>query len=143
MLQEETSIPGSDLNLVYLSSRAAGYKPVLKVTMTQTSIPFNLMKVSHSVQQVVLDFKPSNADLCCGFYVDRFTSWLQWWGGSSRNGSLLNPICPTPSSGTRRTPMDRECTGYQRQWVSLRGLKVSTLQHIQFDNIYVNIDDYI
>lgn len=45
MLQEETSIPGSDLNLVYLSSRAAGYKPILKVTMTQSSIPFNLMKV--------------------------------------------------------------------------------------------------
>uniref|UniRef100_A0A3Q3G231 Teneurin transmembrane protein 3 n=1 Tax=Labrus bergylta TaxID=56723 RepID=A0A3Q3G231_9LABR len=45
VLQEKTSIPGSDLHLIYLSSRAAGYKPVLKVTMTQTSIPFNLMKV--------------------------------------------------------------------------------------------------
>ncbi|KAI3352309.1 hypothetical protein L3Q82_005172 [Scortum barcoo] len=46
VLQEETSIPGSDLNLIYLSSRTVGYKPVLKVTMTQSSIPFNLMKDS-------------------------------------------------------------------------------------------------
>lgn len=48
VLQEETSIPGSDLNLLYLGSRAAGYKPVLKVTMTQASVPFNLMKVGIS-----------------------------------------------------------------------------------------------
>lgn len=29
----------------YLSSRSAGYKSVLKVTLTHSTIPFNLMKV--------------------------------------------------------------------------------------------------
>ncbi|XP_028815540.1 teneurin-3 isoform X2 [Denticeps clupeoides] len=45
VLHEQTAIPGSDLNLVYLSSRASGYKPVLKVIMTQTGVPFGLSKV--------------------------------------------------------------------------------------------------
>lgn len=45
VLQEEVLIPGSDLKMTYLSSRASGYKPVLKVAMTQSSVPFNLMKV--------------------------------------------------------------------------------------------------
>ncbi|XP_030624718.1 teneurin-3 isoform X2 [Chanos chanos] len=45
VLHEQTAIPGSDLNLVYLSSRASAYKPVLKVIMTQASVPFGLSKV--------------------------------------------------------------------------------------------------
>lgn len=62
VLQEETSIPGSDLNLIYLSSRAAGYKPVLKVTMTQSSIPFNLMKVRYIIQ-CFIKFPQSHSDV--------------------------------------------------------------------------------
>lgn len=45
VLHEQTAVPGSDVNLVYLSSRAFSYKPVLKVIMTQTLLPFGLVKV--------------------------------------------------------------------------------------------------
>ncbi|XP_076877219.1 teneurin-3 isoform X2 [Brachyhypopomus gauderio] len=45
VLHEQTAIPGSDLNLVYLSSRALAYKPVLKVVMTQAVVPLGLAKV--------------------------------------------------------------------------------------------------
>uniref|UniRef100_A0A4W4EMW3 Teneurin transmembrane protein 3 n=1 Tax=Electrophorus electricus TaxID=8005 RepID=A0A4W4EMW3_ELEEL len=45
VLHEQTAIPGSDLNLVYLSSRASAYKPVLKVVMTESGVPFGLAKV--------------------------------------------------------------------------------------------------
>lgn len=68
VLQEETSIPGSDLHLVYLSSRAAGYKPILKVTMTQSSIPFNLMKVTKprpSVSRSAWDSSPHPTSSSC------------------------------------------------------------------------------
>uniref|UniRef100_A0A8C6L8M9 Teneurin-4 n=1 Tax=Nothobranchius furzeri TaxID=105023 RepID=A0A8C6L8M9_NOTFU len=44
-LQEEVPIPGSDMKLSYLSSRTAGYKSILRVTLTHSTIPFNLMKV--------------------------------------------------------------------------------------------------
>lgn len=33
------------MKLSYLSSRTAGYKSVLRVTLTHSTIPFNLMKV--------------------------------------------------------------------------------------------------
>uniref|UniRef100_A0A8B9KB38 Si:dkey-237h12.3 n=1 Tax=Astyanax mexicanus TaxID=7994 RepID=A0A8B9KB38_ASTMX len=45
VLHEQISIPGSDLSLVYLSSRASAYKPVLKVVMTGSSVPFGLAVV--------------------------------------------------------------------------------------------------
>lgn len=38
-------IPGTDLKLGYLSSRTAGYKSILRVILTHSTIPFNLMKV--------------------------------------------------------------------------------------------------
>ncbi|KAI9548021.1 Teneurin-4 [Dissostichus eleginoides] len=44
-LQEEVPIPGTDIHLGYLSSRTPGYKSILRVTLSHTSIPFNLMKV--------------------------------------------------------------------------------------------------
>lgn len=44
-LQEEVPIPGTEMKLSYLSSRTAGYKSVLRVTLTHSTIPFNLMKV--------------------------------------------------------------------------------------------------
>ncbi|XP_077578270.1 teneurin-4 isoform X3 [Stigmatopora nigra] len=44
-LQEVVPIPGSDMKLSYLSSRTAGYKSILRVTLTHATIPFNLMKV--------------------------------------------------------------------------------------------------
>nr|XP_020464659.1 teneurin-3 isoform X6 [Monopterus albus] len=80
VLQEETSIPGSDLNLIYLSSRAAGYKPVLKVTMTQSSIPFNLMKVHLMVAVVGHLFQkwfPAQPNLSYTFIWDKTDAYGQ------------------------------------------------------------------
>uniref|UniRef100_A0AAQ5YVA3 Teneurin-4 n=1 Tax=Amphiprion ocellaris TaxID=80972 RepID=A0AAQ5YVA3_AMPOC len=44
-LQEDIPIPGTEMKLSYLSSRTAGYKSLLRVTLTHSAIPFNLMKV--------------------------------------------------------------------------------------------------
>ncbi|XP_077183294.1 teneurin-2 isoform X14 [Paroedura picta] len=45
VLHEEIEIPGSNIKLCYLSSRNSGYKSLLKITMTQTLVPLNLIKV--------------------------------------------------------------------------------------------------
>nr|XP_060627189.1 teneurin-4 isoform X4 [Anolis sagrei ordinatus] len=44
-LQEEIKISGSKIKLSYLSSRTAGYRSVLRISLTHPTIPFNLMKV--------------------------------------------------------------------------------------------------
>ncbi|XP_041115150.1 teneurin-3-like isoform X17 [Polyodon spathula] len=80
VLQEETAIPGTDLKLSYLSSRAAGYKPVLKVTMTQTNIPFNLMKVHLMVAVVGRLFQkwfPASPNLSYTFIWDKTDAYNQ------------------------------------------------------------------
>lgn len=80
VLQEDTAIPGSDLNLVYLSSRAAGYRPVLKVTMTQSTIPFNLMKVHLMVAVVGRLFQkwfPAEPNLSYTFIWDKTDAYNQ------------------------------------------------------------------
>lgn len=53
------AIPGSDLNLVYLSSRTSGYKPVLKMLLTQERLPFGLMKVHLMVAIMGRQFQKS------------------------------------------------------------------------------------
>ncbi|XP_077922959.1 teneurin-2 isoform X9 [Halichoerus grypus] len=45
VLHEEIELPGSSVKLRYLSSRTAGYKSLLKITMTQSTVPLNLIKV--------------------------------------------------------------------------------------------------
>uniref|UniRef100_A0A8C9VTN2 Teneurin transmembrane protein 2 n=1 Tax=Scleropages formosus TaxID=113540 RepID=A0A8C9VTN2_SCLFO len=45
VLHEQVEIPGTSLKLCYLSSRASGYKSLLKVTMTQALVPLSLIKV--------------------------------------------------------------------------------------------------
>ncbi|XP_077122095.1 teneurin-2-like isoform X3 [Ranitomeya variabilis] len=45
VLHEEIEMPGSNLRLCYLSSRTPGYKSLLKITMTQSTVPLNLIKV--------------------------------------------------------------------------------------------------
>ncbi|XP_061686583.1 teneurin-3 isoform X6 [Syngnathoides biaculeatus] len=80
VLQEETTIPGSYLKLNYLSSRAPGYKPVLKVTMTQSSIPFNLMKVHLMVAVVGRLFQkwfPAQPNLSYTFIWDKTDAYGQ------------------------------------------------------------------
>uniref|UniRef100_A0A8C1N9G0 Teneurin transmembrane protein 4 n=1 Tax=Cyprinus carpio TaxID=7962 RepID=A0A8C1N9G0_CYPCA len=44
-LQEEVGIPGTEVRLRYLSSRTSGYKSLLRITLTHSTIPFSLMKV--------------------------------------------------------------------------------------------------
>ncbi|XP_075712538.1 teneurin-2 isoform X2 [Rhinoderma darwinii] len=45
VLHEEIEMPGSNLRLCFLSSRTPGYRSLLKITMTQSTIPLNLIKV--------------------------------------------------------------------------------------------------
>ncbi|XP_076131231.1 teneurin-2 isoform X3 [Alosa pseudoharengus] len=45
VLHEQVEIPGTSLKLCYLSSRAPGYRSLLKVTMTQALVPLSLAKV--------------------------------------------------------------------------------------------------
>lgn len=74
------AIPGSDLNLVYLSSRAAGYKPILKVLLTQDRLPFGLMKVHLMVavmgRQLQKSF-PAFPDLSYTFIWDKTDAYNQ------------------------------------------------------------------
>uniref|UniRef100_H3CII2 Teneurin transmembrane protein 3 n=1 Tax=Tetraodon nigroviridis TaxID=99883 RepID=H3CII2_TETNG len=80
VLQEEISIPGSDLKMIYLSSRAPGYKPVLKVSMTQSSVPFNLMKVHLMVAVVGRLFQkwfPAQPNLSYTYIWDKTDAYGQ------------------------------------------------------------------
>uniref|UniRef100_A0A4W3GN87 Teneurin transmembrane protein 3 n=1 Tax=Callorhinchus milii TaxID=7868 RepID=A0A4W3GN87_CALMI len=80
VLHEETEIPGTDLQLTYLSSRAAGYKPVLKVTMSQNAIPFNLMKIHLMVAVVGRLFQkwfPASPNLSYIFTWDKTDAYNQ------------------------------------------------------------------
>uniref|UniRef100_A0A8C9DD73 Teneurin-2 n=1 Tax=Prolemur simus TaxID=1328070 RepID=A0A8C9DD73_PROSS len=45
VLHEELELPGSNVKLRYLSSRTAGYNSLLKITMTQSTVPLNLIRV--------------------------------------------------------------------------------------------------
>eukprot|EP00061_Rhincodon_typus_P010465 g34780.t1 len=80
VLHEETEIPGTELKLIYLSSRAAGYKPVLKITMTQNTVPFNLMKVHLMVAVVGRLFQkwfPASPNLSYTFIWDKTDAYNQ------------------------------------------------------------------
>ncbi|KAM6986662.1 teneurin-2 [Aplochiton taeniatus] len=45
VLHEQLELPGTSLKLCYLSSRAQGYRSLLKVTMTSALVPLSLTKV--------------------------------------------------------------------------------------------------
>uniref|UniRef100_A0AAR2LTC1 Teneurin-2 n=1 Tax=Pygocentrus nattereri TaxID=42514 RepID=A0AAR2LTC1_PYGNA len=45
VLHEQIEIPGTTLKLCHLSSRTAGYRSLLKITMTQAVVPLSLVKV--------------------------------------------------------------------------------------------------
>ncbi|XP_073710432.1 teneurin-3 isoform X5 [Misgurnus anguillicaudatus] len=80
VLHEQTAIPGSDLGLVYLSSRASAYKPVLKVIMTQSSVPFGLAKVHLLVAVEGRMFQkqfPASPRLSYGFIWDKTDAYSQ------------------------------------------------------------------
>ena len=68
------------MKLSYLSSRAAGYKSVLKITMTQAVIPFNLMKVHLMVAVVGRLFQkwfPASPNLAYTFIWDKTDAYNQ------------------------------------------------------------------
>lgn len=74
------AIPGSDLNLVYLSSRTSGYKPILKVLMTQERLPFGLMKVHLMIAVMGRLFQksfPAFPDLSYTFVWDKTDAYNQ------------------------------------------------------------------
>lgn len=98
VLHEEATIPGTDLRLSYLSSRAAGYKSVLKVTMTQAVIPFNLMKVHLMVAVVGRLFQkwfPASPNLAYTFIWDKTDAYNQKvYGLSEAVGEFrVNVLC--------------------------------------------------
>ncbi|KAG7255307.1 hypothetical protein CRUP_020193 [Coryphaenoides rupestris] len=80
VLHEQVAIPGSDLNLVYLSSRASGYKPVLKILLTQERLPFGLMKVHLMVAIMGRQFQksfPAFPNLSYTFIWDKTDAYNQ------------------------------------------------------------------
>ncbi|TNM86187.1 hypothetical protein fugu_008458, partial [Takifugu bimaculatus] len=92
VLQEEVLIPGSDLKMTYLSSRASGYKPVLKVAMTQSSVPFNLMKVHLMVAVVGRLFQkwfPAQPNLSYTYIWDKTDAYGQRVYGLSEAVGIL------------------------------------------------------
>ncbi|KAL0974317.1 hypothetical protein UPYG_G00218740 [Umbra pygmaea] len=80
VLHEEVAIPGCDLNLVYLSSRTSGYKPILKVLMTQERLPVGLMKVHLMIAVMGRLFQkslPAFPDLSYTFVWDKTDAYNQ------------------------------------------------------------------
>ncbi|XP_062332162.1 teneurin-3 isoform X4 [Osmerus eperlanus] len=80
VLHEQVAIPGSDLDLVYLSSRAPGYKPIVKILLTQERLPFGLMKVHLMVAVMGRQFQksfPAFPDLSYTFIWDKTDAYNQ------------------------------------------------------------------
>ncbi|XP_070762443.1 teneurin-4 isoform X5 [Enoplosus armatus] len=79
-LQEEVPIPGTDMNLGYLSSRTPGYKSILRVTLTHSTIPFNLMKVHLMVAvegRLFRKWFPASPNLLYDFVWDKADVYSQ------------------------------------------------------------------
>uniref|UniRef100_A0A8D0CJV7 Teneurin-4 n=1 Tax=Scleropages formosus TaxID=113540 RepID=A0A8D0CJV7_SCLFO len=79
-VQEEIHIPGTDMRLGYLSSRSAGYKSVLRITLTHATIPFNLMKVHLMVAvegRLFRKWFPAAPDLTYSFVWDKTDVYSQ------------------------------------------------------------------
>lgn len=121
MLHEQVAIPGSDLNLVYLSSRAAGYKPILKVLLTQDRLPFGLMKVHLMVAVMGRQFQksfPAFPDLSYTFIWDKTDAYNQKVFGLAEavgefllRGCRLQALCKPrvlPSETRARLPRGTE-----------------------------------
>lgn len=105
VLHEQVAIP-SDLNLVYLSSRAAGYKPILKVLLTQERLPFGLMKVHLMVAVMGRQFQksfPAFPDLSYTFIWDKTDAYNQKvYGLAEAVGEYL--LCEDCSLSDRSSP---------------------------------------
>uniref|UniRef100_A0A7N6AFK7 Teneurin-4 n=1 Tax=Anabas testudineus TaxID=64144 RepID=A0A7N6AFK7_ANATE len=79
-LQEEVPIPGTDMKLSYLSSRTPGYKSIMRVTLTHSTIPFNLMKVHLMVAvegRLFRKWFPASPNLSYDFVWDKTDVYSQ------------------------------------------------------------------
>ncbi|XP_060682603.1 teneurin-4 isoform X8 [Hemiscyllium ocellatum] len=79
-LQEEINIPGSKMKLNYVSSRNAGYKSIMRISLTDPSIPFNLMKVHLMVAvegRLFQKWFPATPDLSYYFIWDKTDVYSQ------------------------------------------------------------------
>ncbi|XP_058886957.1 teneurin-4 isoform X1 [Acipenser ruthenus] len=79
-LQEEIRIPGTNMKLSYLSSRTPGYKSVLRISLTHSSIPFNLMKIHLMVSvegRLFRKWFPAAPDLAYYFIWDKTDVYSQ------------------------------------------------------------------
>lgn len=93
------------MKLSYLSSRAAGYKSVLKITMTQAVIPFNLMKVHLMVAVVGRLFQkwfPASPNLAYTFIWDKTDAYNQKVYGLSEAVGKFHEY-PIPSALKKKT----------------------------------------
>lgn len=104
VLHEQTAVPGSDLNLVYLSSRASSYKPVLKVIMTGSVVPFGLAKVHLMVAVEGRMFQkvfPASPRLSFTFIWDKTDAYGQKvYGLAAAVGESLTPRFYKPLQGS-------------------------------------------
>lgn len=95
-LQEEVPIPGTEMKLGYLSSRTAGYKSILRVTLTHSTIPFNLMKVHLMVAvegRLFRKWFPAAPNLSYDFIWDKTDVYSQKvYGLSEAFGTGILPI---------------------------------------------------
>lgn len=79
-LQENVPIPGTEMKLGYLSSRTPGYKSILRVTLTHSTIPFNLMKVHLMVAvegRLFRKWFPASPNLSYDFVWDKADVYSQ------------------------------------------------------------------
>uniref|UniRef100_A0A8C5FST6 Teneurin transmembrane protein 4 n=1 Tax=Gadus morhua TaxID=8049 RepID=A0A8C5FST6_GADMO len=79
-LLEDVVIPGTDMKLGYLSSRSAGYKSILRSTLTHPTIPFNLMKVHLTVAvegRLFRKWFPAQPNLSYDFLWDKTDVYSQ------------------------------------------------------------------
>lgn len=117
VLHEEIELPGSTVKLRYLSSRTAGYKSLLKITMTQSTVPLNLIKVHLMVAVEGHLFQKSfqaSPNLAYTFIWDKTDAYGQRvYGLSDAVGKSLSPckgqaaqqnLCP---SCTRPHPITK------------------------------------
>uniref|UniRef100_A0A8C9T6T6 Teneurin-2 n=1 Tax=Scleropages formosus TaxID=113540 RepID=A0A8C9T6T6_SCLFO len=104
--------PGTSLKLSYLSSRAPGYKSLLKITMTQALVPLSLIKVHLMVAvegHLFQKWFHSSPNLAYTFIWDKADAYGQRVYGLSRLSEVVLSVgyeyetCPTLILWEKRT----------------------------------------
>uniref|UniRef100_A0A4W3JFD7 Teneurin transmembrane protein 4 n=1 Tax=Callorhinchus milii TaxID=7868 RepID=A0A4W3JFD7_CALMI len=129
VLQEEIKIPGSKMKLNYLSSRTTGYKSVMRISLTQPSIPFNLMKVHLMVAvegRLFQKWFPASPDLSYYFIWDKTDVYNQKVYGLSEAFVSVGyeyESCPDLILWEKRTAV---LQGYEIEASNLGGWTIDT-----------------